>query len=453
MCARKNYFIFVSSFFIFFLCEGFMSAATLYYGEHYPHGMDAVEYMRGAEGTWLDIDGIDYTYNYYQQYAHDGHPYDREQLIYEAQTLGYNRTCRDIGGHLLLDFNHDLEIDRTTGNNAYIEHNGRGTNGEVRTDPFKNFWFDDNWLARHMCNAYGKSTPDGLHDPGGHIRWSPVDGGTSRYSPYNSNTYVDLMCLDGLYYLGKNQINNAVSCYKDARDKLDPSWDSSNQRYDYEDSQAEANYKLGLFAMLSAQIMEHSNVNSSDRTDARQHYISARSHILCRQETRDGDRLSWKSASGIHDLMSTETVSCCALGLSSDARAAAYEAGVSPMQMQSGKSYYYRPHKVLSAVAGLSSAGHMCYGPYHNYSSGSYKARFYMRAPSPSGNVCNVDVYNSTDGQILASQVISANDFASSNKWTCIELNFSLASTKIVEFRVYWYGNSDLDVSTIRIDQ
>ena len=44
-------------------------------------------------------------------------------------TLPYT-TCRDANGHLLLDFNHDGEIDQTSipNSGAFHEHSARGLN-------------------------------------------------------------------------------------------------------------------------------------------------------------------------------------------------------------------------------------------------------------------------------------------------------------------------------------
>lgn len=424
--------------------------ATLEYGKHFPRGEDAVNYMRGPEGTWEDINGIDYTYNYYSQYSTQNHPWDFDQLLYEAQVLGLKRTCRDANGHLLLDFNHDLEIDRTVGGNSYFEHNGRGMGGSPPFYPFYQYWFDDNWLAREMCRAYGLSEPDGLHDPGSgtFIRWSVVNGTTWRYAPYGSNTYKDQICLDGLYYCGRNQWANAVGRADRVLTVSAPVWNNSMQWYDYD---VYENYHLGLMGMLLGQLIENPNVSVQDRDYFRQHYISVRQHILARQVYRDGDYLSWTSHLSAEALMNTETVSCCTLALGADADAGSYEVGLFPMQYEASKNYFYRSHFVLSAaLEGGSAAGWMAYGPYHNFEAGNYTAYLYARTPAPAGAVAIFDVLKG--GQtIVARKVIWATDMASDNEWTAIPLDFTISSTQNLEFRVWWCGNSNLDLSVIRI--
>jgi hypothetical protein len=81
------------------------------YGRHFPFGGEAVSYIYGPHGTFRNLTEITYLYNYYEQYATSKHPYNKDKLIAMSNgSLPYT-TCRDANGHLLLDFNHDGEID------------------------------------------------------------------------------------------------------------------------------------------------------------------------------------------------------------------------------------------------------------------------------------------------------------------------------------------------------
>ncbi len=137
------------------------AAAGFRYGVNHPNGTAAVDYAYGPDGMWRPLVDVSYRWNYYQQYATPTHPYDPAALIAYADGT-HLTTARDAGGHLLLDFNHDGEIDVTGGGAAFCEHYGRGAGNTVLANPFTNVWFDDNWLARYMALAYGRTLPYGL---------------------------------------------------------------------------------------------------------------------------------------------------------------------------------------------------------------------------------------------------------------------------------------------------
>lgn len=123
------------------------------YGKHYPNGKQAVDYVTGPDGTWKNLNPAEYIWNYYNYSTNPpNHPYDKSSLIAYADGTHFT-TCRDANGHLLLDFNHDGELDTTEGKYAYFEHNGRGVNNTAMGTPFTNFWFDDNTLARYVLWA------------------------------------------------------------------------------------------------------------------------------------------------------------------------------------------------------------------------------------------------------------------------------------------------------------
>lgn len=119
------------------------------YGNHFPHGIQAVEYVTGPQGLWRAITPAEYTYNYYDHPAPvpANHPFNTSGLVAYADGTHFT-TCRDANGHLLLDINHDGEIDSVSAGYAYFEHAARGTDNVLLGTPFTNFWFDDNSLAK-----------------------------------------------------------------------------------------------------------------------------------------------------------------------------------------------------------------------------------------------------------------------------------------------------------------
>lgn len=128
-----------------------VAAALFLYGKHYPQGKQAFEYITGADGTWLNFSPAQYIWNYYDNPTPvpENHPYNKSALIEYADGTQLT-TCRDANGHLLLDFDHDGELDVTEGQYAYFEHAGRGYQNNKYGNPFTNFWFDDNSLARYI---------------------------------------------------------------------------------------------------------------------------------------------------------------------------------------------------------------------------------------------------------------------------------------------------------------
>jgi hypothetical protein len=418
----------------------------LFYGQHMPNGVSAVNYMMGSDGTWRQATNVAYTYNYYQRWGHEGHPFNFSQLTYEAQ-FG-NRTTRDVDGRLLWDSNQDLVLDTNNGGFSFFENNGRGPGGAIRGPPFYLFWFDDNWLARFATEAYGRQAPDGLYEPNQYIRWRPVDGSTAYWNKYASTTLVDQVVLNGLYELGRQNPNAAYTHWIEGLNASSPVWNSNDQRFDYNLPTA---YHLGLMAMLGGQLMTIPDISLTQRAEIRQHYISMRSQLLSRQERSGSTLLSWRD-NQIGALMNTETMACGALGLCANATRC-YEPGIAPMSSCSGCNYFLRPHNVISAVQGLSSPGHVVYGPYQPLPrTGNFAAYFYLRAPSPSGNMVDLDVFNASTGQVVARSVVNASSFMSGNGWTEIVLNFSnFNASHVYEYRVWWHGTANLDVGPIRI--
>src|SRR5262249_13737437 len=154
------------------------------YGRHHPNGSAAVAYLYSADGMWKNMNPLEYTSNYYPQYATANHPYDKAGLIAYANGTHFT-TARDANRHLLADFNHDGELDAAMNGFAFHEHNGKGAGGATRGTPFTNFWFDDNWLARYVSQAYAQPLPNGLSEYGEFVRWRILGGDRSHWTPYN----------------------------------------------------------------------------------------------------------------------------------------------------------------------------------------------------------------------------------------------------------------------------
>jgi hypothetical protein len=180
--------------------------------------------------------------------------------------------------------------------------------------------------------------------------------------------------------------------------------------------------------------------------------MALRSNILSNQERSGSTFLGWRS--NIHDtgsLINTESVAVNALALGAASKYV-FEAGRAPLLSSAG-GYFLRPHNVLSAdVSGGSRPGHMTYGPYWTLPAGTYDVDFFLRAPSPSGTVATVDVYDSSTGQILVSRALGSADFTSGNRWTRVTLRAQVSNpSNSLELRVWWHGGSNLDIACIAV--
>ena len=157
-------------------------STNLLFGRHLPFGQAAVSFAYDPMyGTFRELSNVKYAWNYYEEYATKNHPYDKDSLISYASSYNQTTTCRDAVGHLLLDWNHDGEIDvqdyRTLDANklyAFHEHNGIGADSIQKGKPFMNFFMDDNWIGKIMAESYDEKVPDGLTDITNFIRWSPL---------------------------------------------------------------------------------------------------------------------------------------------------------------------------------------------------------------------------------------------------------------------------------------
>jgi hypothetical protein len=423
-------------------------SSTFSYGQHHPQGEAAMAHLYGPDGTWKPMTNIQYIWNYYSQYATPAHPADKEALIAYADGTR-NTTARDANGHLLLDANHDGVLDTSSGGYAFHEHNGIGIGGAQTGTPFTQFWFDDNWLARYASQAYQRPLPQGLSSYPDFTRWRILGGDATAWSPY-SGSAPDQLALNGLYSLAVGSASSAMSTWRRLRDNSGYRYDGPSQRYIYPD--IEENYHLGLFKLLTDNLLVSSAIAASDKQELVDHSMALRSNILSNQERSGSTFLGWRS--NIHDtdtLINTESVTVNALALGASSKYV-FEAGRAPLLSSAG-GYFLRPHNVLSAdISGGSRPGHMTYGPYWTLPVGTYDVDFFLRAPSPSGAVATVDVYDSSTGQVLVSRVLNSADLTSGNRWTRVTLRAQVSNpSNSLELRVWWHGGSNLDVACIAV--
>ncbi len=424
-----------------------LNGTRLNYGRHFPNGDAAVHYIYGPDGTWKQLHDVQYIWNYYLIFMTSNHPFDRYSLLQYAN--GTNQTTtRDANGHLLLDFNHDGELDVTSGGSAFEEHNGRGIQNQVQGLSFSNFWFDDNWLARYMAQAYNQPEPYGLSQYNDFSRWQILGGDTSHWIPYNTN-YVDTLALDGLYYLSSGDLKTALSTWDQLRNLTNYSYDPEQQRYAYPAIQE--SYHLGAFKILTDKLILNDTVSDDKRNELIQHSISLRAILLTTQERNGSQLYGWISR--INDprtLINTETVAINVLALGAGGLAA-YEAGVRPLLMNN-KNFVMQPYHALSAIAGTSQPGYMTYGPYQHQPLGMHWVDFYMRASHPVDGMAQLDVYDASQGLIIAQRNVNASDLLLGNEWTRVSLPFiTLNLVNKLEFRTWWQGTTAMDIAYIQL--
>jgi hypothetical protein len=413
------------------------------YGVNYPNGMAAVDYAYGPDGTWRPQVDVSYRWNYYQQYATAAHPYDRDALFAYADGT-HNATARDANGHLLLDFDHDGEIDFTGGGSAFWEHNGRGAGNAVLATPFSNFWFDDNWLARYVAQAYNRPLPNGLSAYPDFNRWQILAGDTTAWTPYGSD-FFDILALDGLYWLARGQASTALAKWTRIRDTSGAAYDSTARRYRYPN--IAENYHVGLFKILT----EHLLAAGQSAAELTQHSVSLRSAIVENQQPSGAALTGWTS--GVvpgRTLMNTESLAVNVLALGAGARTT-YGAGQPPLGT-TDNGYAWHPDGVLTASAGTSRPGHMTYGPYARFPVGTYTVHFVLRCIDPTSPVAHLDVYDAAAGRVLAGRDVTGLDLGGAGRWGRAPLTVSVANpTNSLELRTWWYGCGDLDVAEIRV--
>lgn len=424
------------------------------YGQHEPHGKAAVAFIYDRTiGMWREQSPLTFHHNRYDHcYKGDNyHTVNPDAIIDQAKTK--HLTVPDANCIMLSDLNNDGEItDNNPSGDAFFEHFGRGDKGDEKIPPYHVFWFDDNWLARYMAVAYARPLPNGLHDNGYPLRWRQMGGDNSYWSPYPDSSDPDRIALNGIYEINRGNFIGARTHWSTLKALSRATYVSADQRYAYPG--IKETYHLALWAVLSERLLAAS-ASFSERQDVLQHAMSLRSQLLSLQERtppeQGGKRLGWRTSfEHGNTVMNTETTALSVLALGANAKWV-LESGHPPLRAQAG-NYFVRPHNALSAVVGLSSPGHMVYGPYWKLQAGTYDVDFSLRTPSNAGNLqlALVDVYDGTTR--LASTVISTSAMPGNNEWLRHRLTASVTNPAAnIEFRVYWYGNANLDVGSVRI--
>ncbi len=105
-----------------------------------------------------------------------------------------------------------------------------------------------------------------------------------------------------------------------------------------------------------------------------------------------------------------------------------------------------------SATVSLDAPGYLTYGPYQTrLPVGAYQATWRMlidNNTADNASVVALDVYNTDANQVLASQTITRQQFASANVYQDFVMSFNYATTgQRLEFRTYW-----LDTAYIKLD-
>lgn len=415
------------------------------YGKHFPRGAAAVDYA--YKTLWYRFYPANYNWNYYQFCETSNHPYNIDALVKAAD--GNNHyTARDANCHLLLDFNKNYELATNDGQYSFIEHAGVGVNGVKRGNPFSIHWYDDNWFATYMAIAYDRPQPFGLVDYGDFTRWKVVGGDTTAWTPYSKN-FIDTLALDSLYYLATGDVKSALSSLQQILSSSDYTYDSSMQRYVYPN--INENYHYGLALISAWMLLGNGNLPADTQNLLLQHAISLRSNIMSFQERQsDGTYVGW--VTGTRDpntLINIESITACVLGLGANAYHT-FEVGQAPLLYNNSNSYFYRPHNTLSAVVGLSKEGFMSYGPYIKYPAKQWTVKFYARSPS-NDDVSAMTFEVVTKDTVLSTVSVNGKGLRNNNEWTEIPLSFTLSAETELEFRAYWHGLINVDISLIRV--
>jgi len=424
------------------------SEAAPLFGQHFPHGSDAVAYLYGPNGTWREQTNVSYSWNFYKHCETPGHPYDARALLRESSVV--NSTAPDANCIILGDFNNNGEIaDETIGGYAFHEHAGRGVRGEQTALPFYQFWFDDNWVARYVAETYGRPHPIGLHDFGYPIRWRVLGGDNRYWTPYpESSPHVDQIALNGLFKLNAGDFNGALAAWNAIKSSSGAVYDATRGRYRYP-FEVESIYYDGLWAILSERLLGARAV-FGQQSEVLQHAMSLHAALLELQErSADGKRLGWRTGTIGRALINTETTSLAVLALGAYA-SWVLEPGYEPLSSAAGN--YRHEHETLSAVAGQSVLGHAVFGPFWTLEPGTYDVEFALRTPAArvESPLATLDVYDGTT--VVATKIIEGTDAPTGNQWRRYRLTAGITNaSNRTEFRVFWHGAYDLEVSSIRV--
>jgi hypothetical protein len=421
---------------------------TPLFGRHFPHGNDAVEYLYGPNGTWREQIGLYYGWNFYKHCEAPGHPYDPQALIRESSVS--NSTAPDANCILLGDLNNNGEIaDDTTGGYAFHEHAGRGVSGAQTAAPFYQFWFDDNWVARYVAEAYGRPSPAGLHDNGSSLRWRVLGADNRLWTPYpGSSPHIDQIALNGLFKLNAHDVNGALAAWHAIKNASGAAYDTTLRRYRYTLGD-QAVYYYGLWAILSERLLA-ALANAEQGGEILQHAMSLRAELLALQEKdAGGNRLGWRTSTAANALINTETTSLSVLALGANA-SWVLEPGHAPLQTPAA-NLTHAP-ATLTAIAGQSVAGPVLFGPYWPLEPGRYNVEFALRSAAAriESPLATIDVYDGT--AVVSSRVIEGADAPVADQWRRYSVVAEIgAGANLTEFRLSWHGAYDLDVGPVRV--
>ncbi len=419
-----------------------------------------MNYLYGSNGTWRSESGLSHYWNWYDHCA-SSRPAEDTDLTIGAVTYPhmldytdtYPHTSPDANCILQFDLDNDGEIsDHTVAGSAFVEHTGKGVDGAQAQSPHYQFWFDDNWLARYVAQAYARTHPAGLHDFGYSLRWRQMGGDNSYWSPYNPADANDKLALNGIYYVNAGDTTTALTYLQQFYNAEAGDYDWTDQRYEY--PAVNENYHLALMTVLAERLLAlNPDITNGD---VLQHAQALRSNLLTAQERTCGlgcgTRLGWRSDRNVStSLINTETTAAAVLALGANARNV-LEPGISPLSRCTTCSYFIRQQGMLSAVVGTSTVGYMVYGPNWNLPVGNYAVEFNVRVPSYfEAAIAYLDV---TNGETpLSSATVHGGNMPPYNRWKRVRLPFSVTGTNSTQFRVYWYGGVNFDVGQVRLIQ
>ena len=225
-------------------------------------------------------------------------------------------------------------------------------------------------------------------------------------------------------------------------------YDATRGRYRYP-FEVESIYYDGLWAILSERLLGARAV-FGQQSEVLQHAMSLHTALLELQErSADGKRLGWRTGTINRALINTETTSLAVLALGAYA-SWVLEPGYEPLSSAAGN--YRHEHETLSAVAGQSVPGHAVFGPFWTLEPGTYDVEFALRTPAArvESPLATLDVYDGAT--VVATKVIEGPDAPTGNQWRRYRLTAEITNaSNHTEFRVFWHGAYDLDISSIRV--
>jgi len=420
------------------------------YGIDIPNGLSAVKYIYGPEGTWKHIDRLHYGYNYYKACADaHRHPYNRLELIQEANgSKAY--TAGDGNCHLLFHTTSN-EIQYNVNAYAFEEHNGRGADGKTLGNPFSNFWYDDNWLARYMSTAYSKPMPAGLTYYAGFIRWKIIGGDIEKWIVYhNDEKAVDLLALNGLYYLLINEPFNAFLKFNTIISLSGSKYNNTTKQYDF--SNMHDVYYYGLALILVTKLIDYAKLPQNVHNALIPYALSLRSHLLLLQQKKNGYLISWLSGDDPDNLINTETTASSVLGLSTDSL---YTFEIGAMEVPGSKTIINNKNNSIIATPKKTKVGTIAettpvmFLLNHSH---EYRAIFYLRGTKPDvvGAVIGTLNVIGPNAQILLSKNMYLRS-EDGRTWTREVISIPVYKNEKLSFSIKWTGHNTLETSFIRI--